>query len=617
MESQKVLICMLMMYTTLFCFMPTFSKQDTLTITPNQSIQYNDTLVSTEGIFAAGFFDFGNSRRQYFGIWYKSISPMTIVWVANRNAPLQNSTAVLRLTHQGNLVILDGSSDIVWSSNSSRIVAKPIMQLLDSGNLVVKDGDSTENFLWQSFDYPGDTFLAGMKLKSNLVNGPYKYLTSWRDSDDPAEGEFSYRIAPQGFPQLVTTQGATIFYSAGPWNGYQCSGYSWSRMHRFLNFSLVLTDKEVSYEYQTWNSSVLTRTVLKLNPTGTTQRLLWSDRTKSWEIIGTRPINQCEYYAFCGVNSNCNINAFPICECLQGFTPKFQAKWDSHDWYGGCVRKIKPNCDSGDGFLKYTGMKLPDTSSSWYNKSSSIEECETLCLRNCSCSAYANLDVRDAGSGCLLWFHNIVDLRNHTDQGQEIYIRLSLSELDQRRNKKNLNRKKFAGTVAGLIAFVIVLTVLVWATSTFIKRMNLGKPGIIKKLLHWKHTKEKEDDDMPTIFDFSAIHIATNHFSDRNKLGEGGFGPVYKGILIDGQEIAVKRLSKTSRQGIEEFKNEVKLMATLQHRNLVKLLGCSIQQDEKLLIYEFMPNRSLDYFIFGLTFHTQQIYCFNFSLSIT
>ncbi|KAI5410741.1 variant 3, G-type lectin S-receptor-like serine/threonine-protein kinase SD1-1, partial [Lathyrus oleraceus] len=118
--------------------------------------------------------------------------------------------------------------------------------------------------------------------------------------------------------------------------------------------------------------------------------------------------------------------------------------------------------------------------------------------------------------------------------------------------------------------------------------------GGIKKLFY----KEKEDGDLATLFDFSTITKATDHFSNRNKLGEGGFGTVYKGILVDGQEIAVKRLSETSGQGNEEFKNEVKLMATLQHRNLVKLLGCSIQHDEKLLIYEFMPNRSLDYFIF-------------------
>ncbi|KAL3612533.1 hypothetical protein D5086_003553, partial [Populus alba] len=107
----------------------------------------------------------------------------------------------------------------------------------------------------------------------------------------------------------------------------------------------------------------------------------------------------------------------------------------------------------------------------------------------------------------------------------------------------------------------------------------------------------EEDMELPS-FHLATIVKATDNFSSNNKLGQGGFGPVYKGTLIDGQEIAVKRLSKSSRQGLTEFKNEVILIAKLQHRNLVKLLGCCIQGDEVMLIYEFMPNKSLDYFIF-------------------
>ncbi|KAL7213352.1 hypothetical protein ACSBR2_015966 [Camellia fascicularis] len=99
-------------------------------------------------------------------------------------------------------------------------------------------------------------------------------------------------------------------------------------------------------------------------------------------------------------------------------------------------------------------------------------------------------------------------------------------------------------------------------------------------------------------FDLATIQVATNNFSDDNKIGEGGFGSVYKGILSNGQEIAVKRLSRNSGQGAEEFKNEVVLVAKLQHRNLVRLLEFCLEGEEKILIYEFVLNKSLDYFLF-------------------
>ncbi|GLT77023.1 hypothetical protein SLA2020_486480 [Shorea laevis] len=99
-------------------------------------------------------------------------------------------------------------------------------------------------------------------------------------------------------------------------------------------------------------------------------------------------------------------------------------------------------------------------------------------------------------------------------------------------------------------------------------------------------------------YNFATIQAATNNFNEQNKLGEGGFGAVYKGRLSNGQDVAVKRLSGSSTQGDTEFKNEVLLMAKLQHRNLVRLLGFCVEGNERLLIYEFVPNLSLDQFIF-------------------
>ncbi|CAA7060167.1 unnamed protein product [Microthlaspi erraticum] len=118
-----------------------------------------------------------------------------------------------------------------------------------------------------------------------------------------------------------------------------------------------------------------------------------------------------------------------------------------------------------------------------------------------------------------------------------------------------------------------------------------------------------DEDDITTAgslqFDLKAIEAATDKFSESNKLGQGGFGEVYKGTFPNGLQVAVKRLSKTSGQGEREFKNEVIVVAKLQHRNLVRLLGFCLEREEKILVYEFVPNKSLDYFLFDSMLKSQ------------
>ncbi|KAL6656700.1 hypothetical protein ACP70R_004480 [Stipagrostis hirtigluma subsp. patula] len=122
------------------------------------------------------------------------------------------------------------------------------------------------------------------------------------------------------------------------------------------------------------------------------------------------------------------------------------------------------------------------------------------------------------------------------------------------------------------------------------------RPAAQAKQPYPMNPAEAEDSEMmdSMLIDVSTLRAATEDFAESNKLGEGGFGSVYKGILPDGDEIAVKRLSQSSTQGVEELKNELALVAKLKHKNLVRLVGVCLEQQERLLVYEFVPNRSLD-----------------------
>ncbi|MBA0627710.1 hypothetical protein Godav_022520, partial [Gossypium davidsonii] len=147
--------------------------------------------------------------------------------------------------------------------------------------------------------------------------------------------------------------------------------------------------------------------------------------------------------------------------------------------------------------------------------------------------------------------------------------------------------------VAPIAAFILLFILTCWLLKRGTRKYNAT---------HGENGKGNAGYDITTIeslkYDFTTIEAATDKFSDANKLGKGGFGEVYKGIPPNKQEIAVKRFSRGSGQGTEEFENEVVLIAKLQHRNLVSILGFCLERGEKILVYEYVPKKSLDYFIF-------------------
>ncbi|KAK4711366.1 hypothetical protein R3W88_005879 [Solanum pinnatisectum] len=147
-----------------------------------------------------------------------------------------------------------------------------------------------------------------------------------------------------------------------------------------------------------------------------------------------------------------------------------------------------------------------------------------------------------------------------------------------------------------IITVVPIVTIVILIGCISVMLMRRRK----RKLVNKREGTSVDDTSIAESlqYDFSAISAATDNFSDANKLGQGGFGTVYKGKLSNGQEVAVKRLSIDSGQGVLEFKNEVLLVARLQHRKLVRLRGFCFDGTERLLVYEFVPNASLDQFLF-------------------
>ncbi|GKC33562.1 G-type lectin S-receptor-like serine/threonine-protein kinase, partial [Tanacetum coccineum] len=491
-----------------FSILATCAAQDTITV--DQVIRDGDgeTLVSTNEMYELGFFSPGRSRNRFLGIWYKNVSPQTVVWVANRETPITDSSGVFKVDTNGSLLVIAGTNDsVLWSSNTSIVSPTtiiPVAQLLSTGNLVVR-GNDDEFFVWQSFDYPTDTFLPGMKYGKDMVSRLDRRFTSWKSVDCPSRSQY---VVPdtEGSTDFLKTMFISAFKDGTCWNG-------------------------VTFQWLANLHSVVTR--IYINTEGNFLRLTWNDKIQKWVPYWHADTSICNLYGVCGPYGKCNANNSPICSCMEGFEPRNPAKWNASEWSSGCRRRTPLDCPNGDGFQVVKNIKLPDTRRSWYNRNMTLGECATACERNCACAAYANIEITRGGSGCLTWSGNLMDVRT-IDESQDLYVRMAISDLKvvQSTSESSSNKRRRIILASVSIVSSLVVGILFLAT---LYAWSKKKRSLVKKQDERSRTIEKEysmeihhDNTELSYFSLTRISKSTNDFSDDNKVGEGGFGPVYK-----------------------------------------------------------------------------------------
>ncbi|OMO64988.1 hypothetical protein COLO4_31645 [Corchorus olitorius] len=540
-------------------------------ITSAKSINDSEAIISSGGVFKLGFFSLANSTNCYVGIWYNLVPIQTIIWVANRNKPLEDSSGILMISNDGNLVLLNGNKEIFWSTSNvtNPTSSNTSAQLLDSGNLVLLD-NATGTSMWESFEHPSNTILPTLRISTNIRTGKKIQLRSWKSSSDPSDGNFSAGLDPLNIPEVFIWNNDLPYWRSGPWNGRVLIGVA--IMYSVYLDGLTLIDDKEGTTYITFafaNQSLVAYAVL--DSQGKLTQRNWDSNKGEWRTIWSLPETECDIYGQCGAFGSCDYSLRPsICSCLRGFEPKNLEEWNKGNWSSGCVRSKPLQCervsnngsevDKADGFLKLERMKVPDFAE-W---SSVLEEntCKDLCLSNCSCIAYAY----DAGIGCMSWSGNLIDIQKFSNGGKDLYIRVAHSELE---SKKTDIRTII---IIVLIVGTILISICIFFSWKWMAKLRARKEKGKEQLLINKEKAHPKGDqtnfqELP-VFGFEELATATDNFHETNKLGQGGFGPVYKGKLQNGSEIAVKRLSRASGQGQEEFMNEVVVISKLQHRNL-------------------------------------------------
>nr|XP_043619435.1 G-type lectin S-receptor-like serine/threonine-protein kinase SD2-5 [Erigeron canadensis] len=569
---------------------------------------YNPILVTETKVtqFALSFFcqlgenGYCNSKN-LFSIFIVSkvyeqstlVSP-PLVWSANRDHPVQNN-ATLDFTAAGELVLRDADGTTVWTTNTA---GKSVigMNLTDAGNLVLYDVN--HQVVWQSFDHPADCLLPGQKLYQG------QKLTSSTNWTSDQKDMCSFQVTDEGLFAYVESKPPQAYFSA-----FVTKTNKGNKSYvRFLNDSLSLFINSVEPSYPDGMLSITQSSstkYMKLMPDGHLRVFEWNFYNGNWKqvddlLTDVRLFGECGYPLACGRNALCLNNVNPQCVCPVSNPAEIEyfRAVNNREPNLGCseITPLKCNATQDQDFIAVDNSVYFTFTANLKNVS--VETCKQACLKNCSCKAalFQYFDDSNSSGKCYLP-SDLFTMATHpynSYKNYKVFIKV-----------QNATTRPLSTSPAPFVSPKIknqAAKVLVPA---------IGIPlivvvGFVMFIVHKKrqHTETEEEEEeeyfdqvrgLPTRFSYGELKAATQNFC--KKLGEGGFGTVFEGILEDGSKIAVKCLEGHG-QVDKSFLAEVESIGSIHHVNLVRLRGFSAWKSRRLLVYDFMSNGSLDRWIY-------------------
>ncbi|EMS49522.1 G-type lectin S-receptor-like serine/threonine-protein kinase SD2-5 [Triticum urartu] len=533
--------------------------------------------------FATGFFCAPPCDKFYFAVFIVQTNADTrivdgnppVVWSANRARPVREN-ATVELTSDGELVLRDADGSLVWSTGTSRRSVAGMM-ITNIGNLVLFDLMNAT--VWQSFDHPTDALVPGQSLLEGMRLTASTSATNW------TENQFYVTVRADGLYAYIVSAPPQIYYMAESNDNKE--GNDTTKV-TFMNGSLSIF---VDPKYQDMNSISLPTAratqFMRLESNGHLWMYEWNTGEETWPAVYDvmKPkFGDCGFPTVCGEYGICTGRK---CTCpLQdnnssGYFKPIGGPEESL----GCTPLNPISCQEMQQhrLLTLNEVSYFDLSDHIMNETNQ-DDCKQACLKNCSCRAVTFRFYQNETEGYCRWVTKVFSLQSikfePLDYNNSVFIKVQLGPSNSAAaNNSNL----ILGTTIPAIIIVVLLAI---AVTLYLQR---------------RAYYDKKDEDfnfdqfarMPARFSFQKLRECTQGFN--KKLGEGGFGSVYEGKLGE-ERVAVKRL-ESARQGKKEFLAEVETIGSIEHINLVRLIGFCAEKSQRLLVYEYMPRGSLDRWI--------------------